>query len=301
MENELDQIPRRTTTWPDWCADVLAVAELAPSFVERARGALAAVTPDLATAEALSAAYSSRTRPSARAALRLVLRTSAAGSATDRMFVANASVLIASELMVLEVREQDDEVEGLEGHGVDADQVVWSEDGPALRDSDGIMETRTVLVELVARPGVRVDVGDLAQDVIEGVPPVTFSHDVRRLWAVIEGREPPVRGATDAHSALLRELRALRSEVARQHCPYDAGRDWVEDVISSLPPLLEHGDAARALGVDPRTIRRMIARGDLTAVDVGDGGRGRSCGTRIPRGAVADFLRRRAARHKHPR
>ncbi len=292
---------RRDTSWSSWCADVLSVAVLAPTLSERASHLLSRFTPSEAAARELSRAYDERTRHAARRALRAAIQ-SVSVSSSD-MFTANACVLVTSELMLLELDEQDDLLESLDRHGVDADQVVWANGGHTLREPDTVMETRALLLELLALPEVRPEVWELAQDAAEGVRQTTLSQDLRRLWSNIEGRSssdtsagPTAPGPAHALSTLLSEFRALRSDLARRASPYQAGNDWLEDVISTLPPLLEQADAAKALGVDPRTIRRMIARGELNTVDVGDGGRGRSCGVRVPRGALADFLRRKAGR-----
>lgn len=293
---------RRDTTWRGWCVDVAGEARLPHSMGVRIVELLGAWSPDERAAADLSAAYASRTLISARRALRAAVRCAAASQSTD-VRVANASALAMTELLCLELREEEDVLDGLDRHGVDADLTAWSTDGPTLREPDGLMETRALLVDLLGSPWVRPDVHEFAQDVIDGVPPATFPQDVRRLWAINEGQasaEPPTPPSRDAVSTLLEEVRALRSEFCRSATPFRSGADWIEDVVSALPPLLDQADAAKALGVDPRTIRRMLRRGDLHAVDVGEGGRGRSCGVRVPRAAIAEFLRRRAARRRLP-
>lgn len=293
--NEPERAARRQATWSAWYEDVLACSALAPSLCERARRLLDSFTPDAAAAVTLSEAYSTRSMRCARAALRAALLVS--GHAVPE--ASDACVLVASELMELETREQADTVSSLEHVGVDADAVIWKDDVPMLREDDGVLETRQLVAALIELPAVRREVRELGLDAMDGDTDSNFQRELRHLWAVIEGRAvktTPDRPTEDALTSLADEMRALREEVARRASPYQGG-DWVADIVSSLPPLLDQGEAAKALGVDPRTVRRMIRRGDLKAVDVGEGGRGRSCGVRIPRGTIADFLRGKA---KHP-
>jgi excisionase family DNA binding protein len=167
------------------------------------------------------------------------------------------------------------------------------------------METRALLAALLELPAVRPEVQELGFNVLDGVITPTFQQDLRHAWAIVNGDPAPTASGgeaatSDLLTSVASELRALRAEVARRATPYEGTADWIEDVVSALPPLLEQGEAARALGVDPRTIRRMINRGELKSVDVGEGGRGRSCGVRIPRAAIADFLRQKEARGQRP-
>lgn len=285
---------RREANWSTWCADVVAVSALAPGLAERARRLLVPLLPDAAVAETLSRAYGSRTMQSARAALRAAIRAASAQTA-------DASTLVASELMALESKEQEDTLAGIDRHGVDGDAVSWGDEGATLRDGDGVMETRSLLSALLELPGVCSEVRDLGLDVLDGLAAPTLSQDLRRAWAIVNGDPvPPTAGGaepatSDVLASMANELRAIRAEVSRRATPYEGTADWIEDVVSTLPTLLDQGEAAKVLGVDPRTIRRMIIRGELKSVDVGEGGRGRSCGVRIPRASIADFLRQKEA------
>lgn len=298
MEDPESETGRLEATWLAWRDDVLAVAALAPGLAERARRLLATLMPDETTAVTLSAAYGSRTVQSARAALRAAVRATAGSGAQ----MVEASTLVASELMELESREQEDTFAGIDQHGVDGDLVNWNDEGPALRDGDGVMETRALLAALLEMPAIRSDVQELGFNALDGVITPTFQQDLRRAWAIVNGDPVPTAASagepatSDLLTSVASELRALRAEVARRTSPYEGTADWIEDVVSALPPLLEQGEAAKALGVDPRTIRRMINRGELKSVDVGEGGRGRSCGVRIPRASIAEFLRQKEAR-----
>jgi excisionase family DNA binding protein len=58
-------------------------------------------------------------------------------------------------------------------------------------------------------------------------------------------------------------------------------------MVTNTSSLLTVDEVARTLGVSPATVRRMIARGDLDALKLGDG---RSSPIRVPGAAVARFL-----------
>lgn len=294
---------RRETSWSAWYGEVLSVAALAPALVQRASQVFAPFAPAPEVADELSRAYAARTVDCARRALRAALR--AITSSSNDSATVNACVLVASELMALESREQEDTLAGIDQHGVDADAVTWGDDGATLREGGGVMETHALLAALLEVPAVRPEVQELGFDVLDGVVRPPFQQDLRRAWAIVNGDPVPTPASdgeptSDALTSVANELRALRAEVARRATPYEGTVDWIEDVVSALPPLLEQGEAAKALGVDPRTIRRMINRGELKSVDVGEGGRGRSCGVRIPRVAIADFLREKEARGQRP-
>lgn len=294
MKSQVNGTARREASWSAWCTDMLSVAALPHGLAERTLEIMSRFVPDEATATALSQAYGERTTDSARDALRATLR--AVSTATSQSFARDACVLLASELMQIELAEEEDQLEGLRRHGVECDSVMWSNAGPVVREPDGPAATRALLTELLGLPRVRVDVRDLALSTDDGIPSARLAEELRRLWSTINGSGPTVPEGPSELSTLLGEVRALRSELGRHPGPYQAGTDWLEDAISGLPHLLNQGEAAKALGVHPRTVRRMIRRGELKSVDLGVGGRGRSCGVRIPRGAVAELLRRKVAR-----
>jgi excisionase family DNA binding protein len=62
---------------------------------------------------------------------------------------------------------------------------------------------------------------------------------------------------------------------------------WVTDVVASLPPLARLKQVAAAMGVCPRTISRLIARGRIAALRVGKRDPARVF---IPRAEVARYL-----------
>jgi len=62
---------------------------------------------------------------------------------------------------------------------------------------------------------------------------------------------------------------------------------WANDLLMTLPPLLDRGEAAKALHVGLRSLDRRLAEGSLAFTR--SGGR-----VLIPRIAIVEHLRRRA-------
>lgn len=62
---------------------------------------------------------------------------------------------------------------------------------------------------------------------------------------------------------------------------------WVSDVIATCPPMMTYSDVGDVLQVSPRTVRRLIATGSLTAVRSTFSG---SSGVRIPRAELGRYL-----------
>lgn len=305
---------RRETSWSAWCEDVLEVAALPSALVRRAGLFLSSLAPDDRLAAELSSAYATRTAASARAALRTALRVFVDGRAGTTPQVANKSALVAMELLALEADAAERTLASIGEHGIDADPVRWDASGVTLRERDGLLETHALLNWLIEQPAVLPDVRAAAVALIDGeLQRSRLAQELRRLSQLVDasgdirGRgEAGVEAASaptarseaattsmEALVSLTAEVRALRVEVGRRTAPYDTTHDWVEDVVSALPQLLDQNEAAQALKVTPRTIRRMISRGELKSVDVGSGGRGRSCGVRIARAEVAALLRRK--------
>jgi excisionase family DNA binding protein len=63
--------------------------------------------------------------------------------------------------------------------------------------------------------------------------------------------------------------------------------DWISDTVASLKPLTTADEAANALRTSPRTIKRMIADGRLTAVRARESGSSRVL---IPRAEISRYL-----------
>jgi excisionase family DNA binding protein len=68
--------------------------------------------------------------------------------------------------------------------------------------------------------------------------------------------------------------------------------DWISDVTQGLPGLLLISEAAAALRMSPRSIRRMIRAGSLRAVRATESGSARVL---IPRAEISRYLSSLAA------
>jgi excisionase family DNA binding protein len=73
-----------------------------------------------------------------------------------------------------------------------------------------------------------------------------------------------------------------RPDMKQQDLP-----SWANDLLTTLPPLLERGEAALALHIGLRTLDRRLAEGSLAFTR--SGGR-----VLIPRVAIVEHLARRA-------